>query len=478
MQHSSNSSSNGKLSHREQVGAPERPAIPTAEPSPEIKELPPEPSPEIKELPPEDFEDSDVEDLTPADHPTEPRRKHPPKWMLGVLFIAAIAAGSWGIRWWHYASTHEETDNAQVVGNLYQISSRIPGTVQTVAVADNQTVQAGELLVQLDPKDYQVKVQQAQAALAVAQRQAQAAQAGISLANANAQAQTTTAQGSVGEAIASISSAQAALTEAQAGVPAAQAQIAQAQADLQKAQTDYQRYETLYQQGAISAQQRDTARAAYEVALAAANAAQQGVQQAQAQVTQAQEGIAEAQAHLQASQGGVQQAQATGVQTEVNRSQYDAAVAQIAQAQATLQDAQLQLSYTQITAPAAGQVGHKTVEVGQQVQPGQPLMAIVGEAPWITANFKETQVARMHPGEAVEIHIDAFPSHPFMGQVESLSPASGAQFSLLPPDNATGNFTKVVQRIPVKITFDPTSIQPYEHSITAGMSATVSVVVE
>lgn len=430
-----------------------------------------ESAPKVVEL---ETPDSAIEEETILEaHP-----KRPPRWILGIVVIGAIVAGSWGLRWWHYASTHEETDNAQVVGNIYPISSRIPGTVQTIAVDDNQPVQAGQVLVQLDPHDYQVKVEQAQAALAVAQRQAQAAQAGISLANANAQAQTTTAQGSVGEAIASISSAQAALKEAQAGIPLAQAQLAQSEANLQKAQTDYQRYETLYQQGAISAQQRDAARANYETAAAAVDANQQQVQQAQAKVAQAQQGIAQAQAQLQSSQGGVQQAQATGVQAEVNRSQYDATVAQISEAEAALQDAQLQLSYTQIKAPATGRVGNKTVEVGQQVQPGQPLMAVVGTAPWIVANFKETQVARMHPGEAVEIHIDAFPSQTFVGRIASLSPASGAQFSLLPPDNATGNFTKVVQRIPVKITFDPNSIQPYENAITAGMSATVSVAVE
>ncbi|WAL59861.1 HlyD family secretion protein [Thermocoleostomius sinensis] len=435
-------------------------------------------TPETTELETPDSATKEEATLEPPEPPIEPRRKHPPKWAIGLIVVGAIVAGSWGLRWWHYASTHEETDNAQVVGNIYPISSRIPGTVQTIAVDDNQPVQAGQVLVQLDPHDYQVKVEQAQAALAVAQRQAQAAQAGISLANANAQAQTTTAQGSVGEAIASISSAQAALKEAQAGVPFAQAQLAQSEANLQKAQTDDQRYETLYQQGAISAQQRDAARANYETAAAAVDANRQQVQQSQAKVAQAQQGIAQAQAQLQSSQGGIQQAQATGVQAEVNRSQYDAAVAQIAEAKAALQNAQLQLSYTQITAPATGRVGNKTVEVGQQVQPGQPLMAVVGTAPWIAANFKETQVARMHPGEAVEIHIDAFPSQTFVGRIASLSPASGAQFSLLPPDNATGNFTKVVQRIPVKITFDPSSIQPYENAITAGMSATVSVAVE
>ncbi|HEY9646707.1 MAG TPA: HlyD family secretion protein [Chroococcidiopsis sp.] len=435
-------------------------------------------APEVLEIPevPEAPEVSAIPEVSEA--AAKPGRKRPSPWVLGLVGAGAIAAGVVGLRWWHYASTHAETDNAEVVGHVYPISSKIAGTVTNVAVDDNQHVTAGELLVQLDPRDYQVKVEQAQAALAIAQRQAQAAQSNVALAGANAQAQTTQARGNIEGAIASISSAQAALSEAQAGVPEAQANLAAAEANLQRTQADNQRYSLLYDSGAVSAQQRDSAKAAYDVAQAQRQAAQDAVQQAQSKVNQAQEGVAQAQAQLQQSQGGLQQAQATGVQTQVNRSQYDAANAQIAQAMANLQQAQLQLSYTQITAPAEGLVGNKTVEVGQQLQSGQPLMALIGEDFWITANFKETQVAQMHPGESVEINIDAFPGHPFRGQVESLSPASGSQFALLPPDNATGNFTKVVQRIPVKIVFDNQSLQGYEGQIAPGMSATVSVALQ
>lgn len=426
-------------------------------------------------------EDTDVVEATPlSTHPSpQPGRKRATHLLLGAaLGLGAIVASGFGYRWWQYSSTHEQTDNAAVASHVYQISSRIPGTVNVIPVDDNEAVTPGELLAQIDPKDYQVKVQQAKAALAVAQQQAQAAQASITQVGTTAQAQTTEAQGNVANAIAAISTAQAAVTEAQAGVPAAEAQLAQAQATLQQAQTEYNRYQALAQEGAIPRQQLDSARAAYQVALAQRNAAQQGVQQAQAKLAQAQQGVTQAQAQLQASRGGLQQAQATGVQTEVNRSQYEAAEAAIAQAEAQLAEAQLQLSYTNITAPAAGHIGRKTVEVGQRVQAGQPLMAIVGDQMWIVANFKETQVRKMHPGESVEIELDAFPGHPFQGKVDSLSPASGSEFALLPPDNATGNFTKVVQRIPVKVTFDPKSIRGYEGQITPGMSATVSVDVQ
>lgn len=397
--------------------------------------------------------------------------------LAAALGIGAIVAGTVGYRWWQFSSAHEETDNATIAGHVYQVSSRISGNVTKVPVVDNQEVQPGELLVQLDPHDFQVKVQQAQAALTVAQRQAQAAQANISLAGQTTQGQTTEAQGNVGQAIAGISTAQAAVIEAQAGVPAAEAQLAQANASLQKAQADFNRYQSLYNSGAVSQQQLDSARAAYQTAVAQSDAAQQGVAQARAKLAQAQQGVNQAQAQLAASRGSLQRAQAGNAQTDVTRSQFEAANASIAQAQANLADAQLQLSYTNVTASAQGRVGRKTVEVGQQVTAGQPLMAIVGDDMWIVANFKETQVDEIRPGQAVEIKLDAFPSKTFTGRVDSLSPASGSEFALLPPDNATGNFTKIVQRIPVKITFDADSIHGYESQLSPGMSAEVTVAV-
>lgn len=427
------------------------------------------------DAPPAELGEQVVPEQVRGSQPKSPRQRPVKQILAGALGLGAIVAGTAGFRWWQYASTHESTDNATVAGHIYQISSRIPGTIAAVAVDDNQIVSPGQLLVRLDPHDYQVKVQQAQAALAVAQRQAQAAQANISLAGQTNQGQTAEAQGKVSQAIASISDAQAGVSAAQAGVPAAQAELAQAQANLQKAQADFSRYQTLFENGAVSQQQLDASRAAYQTALAQRNAAQEGVNQARAKLAQAQQGVTQAQAQLEASRGGLQQAQAGTSQTDVNRSQYAAAEAAIAQAQANLAEAQLQLSYTNITAPAEGRIGRKTAEIGQRVQAGQPLMAVVGDDMWITANFKETQIDTMRPGEEVEIKLDSFPGKTFTGRVNSLSPASGSQFALLPPDNATGNFTKVVQRIPVKITFDPESIRGYESQITPGMSAEVSV---
>lgn len=438
--------------------------------------------------------------------PQTPKQKKPIALILAGLGVGALAAGGFGYRWWQYASTHQDTDNAQVAGHLHQVSTRIPGTVSEVLVNDNQPVQQGQFLMKIDPRDYQIKVQQAEAALQNARRQAQAAQANIALASqttsgktaqaegdiSNALAAIATAQATVKESQAGISAAEAAVKEAEAGIPAAEAQVAQTNANLQRAQADYNRYNALFQQGAIARQQLDTATATYNVNLAQKNAALQGVQQAQARLAsakqgvlqaqsklaQAQEGVTSAQAKLAASKGGLQQATAGGQQTNVNRNQYEAAKAAIAQSEASLKDAQLQFSYTNIIAPAAGRIGRKTVEVGNRVQVGTPLMAIINNDYWLIANFKETQLENMKPGEEVEIKLDAFPHHTFKGRVDSLSPASGAQFALLPPDNATGNFTKIVQRLPVKIVFDSESIKGYESRITPGMSAEVSVQVK
>lgn len=410
----------------------------------------------------------------PTPTPKAPKRR-PVKAILAVAGVGAIAAGAFGYNYWQYASSHEETDNATVAGHLHQISARVPGTVQDVLVNDNQLVKKGQLLVKLDPSDYQIKLQQAQADLVAAQQKANTAQVNISLSAKNAEASGTQSQGDVSKARAAIAQSQAQVSEAQAGVPQAQAGLAQSQANLQKAQADFNRFSTLFNQGAVAQRDLDTARQAYQVAQAQTNASQESVLQAQAKLAQARQTVATAQAGLTAAQGGIQQAQAKGIQTQVSRSDFGTAQTAIAQAQVALKNAQQQLSYTNILAPATGKIGRKTVEVGQQLQPGTPLMALVSNEYWVTANFKETQLGKMRPGQKVEITLDSFPGKKFEGRVDSISPASGAEFALLPPDNATGNFTKVVQRVPVKVVFDAQSIKGYESMITPGMSAVVTV---
>ncbi len=439
-----------------------------AEIKPEVVELRQAPVTEPKTAP--------VQDTSTPETPKAPKNRKGLKMAIAGLGVGgAIVAGTFGYHYWQFASTHQSTDNATVTGNIHPIGSRIAGTVDQVYVDDNQEVKAGQPLIQLDQRDYQIKLSQAQADLESARRKASSAQVNIALSSKNAEAATTQAQGGLGQAQAAIASAQAQVSEAQAGVPAAQAALAQAEATLTKTQNDYNRYQSLYSQGAISQSNLDASRQAYEVAKAQRDSASQGVRQAQAKVAQAQQAVATAESGLDTSQGGIQQAQAKGVQTEVSQADYQTAQAAIVQAQAALKNAQQQLAYTSITAPVSGRVGRKNVQVGQQVQPGTPLLAIVDGRYWVTANFKETQLEKMHPGQAAEIKLDSFPHHTFTGRVESISPASGAQFALLPPDNATGNFTKVVQRIPVRVVFDRDSIRGFEQFITPGMSAEVTI---
>ena len=392
-----------------------------------------------------------------------------------LLSVGVIAAAIFGYRWWRYASTHADTDDAYVTGHLHQLNSRINDTVAQVLVDDNQFVHQGQLLVQLDPHDFQVQVQVAQANLDNARRQANAAFANIGLSTGNSQGQTAQARGNISASVGSVANAQAAVAAATAAISANQAQLVQAQADLRKTQADYIRYNTLYQQGVVAATQRDTYKASYLEDVAKRNAAIQQVRQSQAQLLAAQKQVASAQGQLANSKGGLLSALASSQQTKANRSQYEAALATIAQTEANLKNAQLQLSYTNIVAPTDGRVGNKNVESGNRVQPGQALMAIVQPDPWVVANFKETQLKQMRPGQRALIKIDAIGDRAFVGYVNSIAPGSGATFALLPPDNATGNFTKIVQRIPVKVVFDRQSVKGYESRITPGMSTEVSV---
>ena len=380
-----------------------------------------------------------------------------------------------GVRYLIWSAHHETTDDAYLAGHLHPISARITDTVQQVLIDDNQHVVEGQTLVILDPNDYRVKLDQAKAALDAASRQAETAEAAIRTTSQSATAQTTQAQGSIGEAKASIEASKAAVTAAEAGVPRANAQLQETNATLQREETDLRRYEDLYAKEVVSRQALDHQRASYQVAVAAKAAAQEQVRQAEAQLIAAQQGIVRTEAQLTNSEGGLQSAQAIRLETRVREGQFATAQAAMAQAEASLEDAKLQLTYTIIKAPVSGRIGRKSVEAGQRVQIGQPLMAVVEDHPWVVANFKETQLAKMRAGQHVEVEIDTFPKHKFYGHVDSLAPGSGNEFALLPPDNATGNFTKIVQRIPVKIVLEDDSVRGYENLLSPGMSSVVTV---
>ena len=387
-----------------------------------------------------------------------------------TLIVIVITA-----RYFVWSAGHEETDDAYLQGHVHAVSSRVVGTVQQVLVNDNQLVKERQILVVLDPRDYQVKVDQAQAALDVALKEAQTAQQSIQSTAKTASAQRTEAGGAIGESVASISAAKAGLLAAKAGVPKAEAELASAQATEKREELDLHRYEDLLTKGQVSRQTVDHAREAYQVAVAGTAARQQAVSQAQAQAISAEQAIASAQAALERSQGLLQSADASKLEVNVRDAQFSTAKATIGQASIALEDAKLQLSYTTIVAPVAGRVARKSVEAGERLQVGQPLLAVVEDRPWIVANFKETQLEKIRPNQPVDIRVDSFAHHDFHGHVDSLAPGSGNEFALLPPDNATGNFTKIVQRIPVKIVLDSDSMQGFENLLMPGSSAIVTV---
>jgi membrane fusion protein (multidrug efflux system) len=427
-----------------------------------------------------EYEDPNAEEIEISEEPEseagEQRMTAKKKRILiAASAVALILALAFGVRYIIWSLGHEETDDAYVSGHLHPISARITDTVQQVLIDDNQHVVEGQTLVILDPKDFKLRLDQAKAALDVAASQADTAQAAIRSVSQSATAQTTQAQGAIGEAKASISAARAEVVAAEAGVPRAQAQLRQANATLQREELDLHRYEDLVAKEQVSRQTLDHARANYQVALAAQSVANEQVRQAEAQLVQTTQGVVKTQASLITSQGSLQSAQATRLDTHVREGQFAAASAAVTQATAALADAELQLSYTIIKAPVSGRIGRKSAEVGQRVQIGQPLMAIVEDQLWVTANFKETQLEKMRAKQPVELHIDSFPHHKFYGYVDSIAPGSGNEFALLPPDNATGNFTKIVQRVPVKILIDPKSAHGYEGLLSPGISVVVSV---
>jgi membrane fusion protein, multidrug efflux system len=343
-------------------------------------------------------------------------RNGPPRRVLVIGIVIVILGLFFGIRYWMYASTHEDTDDAYVSGYTHQISSRITGTVEEVLVDDNWHVTAGQPLLKLDPRDYEVALQKDRAGYLEARAQ---------------------------------------LLQASAQIPLTEAQLtqAQAQADSSKANSDYlqrtfERNSQLFYQGrgVISKQDLDTAQsqaetsfATYKANLAAVNVAKENLKVAHAQ-------------------------------EEAGRAGAEAALAQV-------KNSELQLSYCTIVAPVSGRIAEKTVQTGNRVSVGQALMAVVEDNVWIVANLKETQLERVRVGQPVDITIDGLPHYRFKGRVDSLQPGTGSNFALLPPDNATGNFIKIVQRVPVKILFDPESVKAVRDKIVPGLSAVPSIAV-
>ncbi len=400
----------------------------------------------------------------------EPEHKpEPPAKKTGrrLLIIAVVLLLLVGAGFWYWRSTFsEDTDDAQVDGDIYSVSSRVTGHVTHVYVEDNTQVKQGDLLVEIDPKDAQVALEQAQAALANAQAQYIQANVNVPVTSVNT---STTLQNSGVDVRSSGSS----VIQAQQQAAASAARVDEAKANAIKATKDVERYTPLVEKDVISRQQ-------YDAAIASATSANASVIEAENSLVASQSAITQAQERLQSSRNQAAQAQKTGPQqVEIQRARAAAALASVKQAQAQVDQALLNLSYTRVHAPTTGIVNKKNVDIGANLAVGQDLMSIVPlQGLWVTANFKETQLAKMHRCERVEMKVDALGGRKFSGQVSQIGGATGSKLSLFPPENATGNYVKVVQRIPVRIDFTNLPQENGDYALRPGMSVTPDVAIK
>jgi len=368
-----------------------------------------------------------------------------------VVILTIVAAGFW------WRSTYsEDTDDAQINGHLIQVSARIAGQVIKVDVDENQKVLKGDTIAELDPRDYQVAVENAKAALASAEANAAAARVNVPITSINTGSNLSSAG-------ADVTGATAGVSQAQQQLAAAHARVAQAEANSVKADADLARYKPLVEKDVISKQQYDAAVAAADAAKASVADARASEQASADGVRVASQKVAQAESQLKNAQSGPQQVAAQSARAKQ-------ALAQMQQAQAQLDQANLNLSYTKIVAPAAGIITRKSVEINQNVSTGQNLLTLVSlEGLWVTANFKETQLRHMGPDQPVEIKVDST-GKTYHGKVTQIGGATGSVLSLFPPENATGNYVKVVQRIPVRIDFDNLNNEDPNHELRPGLS--------
>jgi membrane fusion protein (multidrug efflux system) len=389
-----------------------------------------------------------------------------------ALGIALLVGGV--IVWVLLSRGKESTDDAQVDADVTPIAARVGGTVIDVPVRENQAVDQGTLLVALDQRDYEVAVDHARAELADAEATLAAARDNVPITATTATSGVTSAQGSLDQARGGVDTAERQVEAARARLTSAQARTREAEANASKSARDVERLRGLLAKDEVSQQQFDAVVAAAEAQRAAADAAKSQVVEAEVGIRVAESQILQAKAGQEHARGTLESTGAGAQHVAAARARVQSAEARVTQAQATLAQSELNLRYTRILSPAKGIVSKKNVHPGQVIQAGQPAMALVQNDPvWITANFKETQLTDMRPGQRVVIDVDASGGKRFTGHVDSIAAATGARFSLLPPENATGNFVKVVQRVPVKIVLD--AGQDPDHLLRPGLSVTPTV---
>jgi membrane fusion protein (multidrug efflux system) len=391
--------------------------------------------------------------------PPERHSYSPPKKRRNLLLaLGAVLVVFVGIVLWLYFSSYESTDDAQVDVHFYPVSARIPGYVIAVNVGDNEWVEKGKVLVEIDPRDYEVAVAQARANLANAEATAQSQNITVPITSANTSSQLSFTSSDV-------ESTKAGIVAAEKQLAAAHDQLLQAQATDVKAQNDLQRYKLLVDK-------KEVAEQIYDQALATSKASTASVAGAEASEAAAKQAVEQASSRLRQAQANYQYAETAPQQVSSTKARARAAIADVEQRRAQLEQAELNLQYTKVIAPVSGIV-NKTVVVGLNVQPGQQMLTVVPlEEVWITANFKETQLRHMRVGQKAKIHVDSS-GRTFNGHVDSLAGATGPLFSLLPPENATGNYVKIVQRLPVKIVLEPGENK--DHQLRPGMNVVPDV---
>jgi membrane fusion protein (multidrug efflux system) len=408
-----------------------------------------------------------------------------------VAGLAALGAIGWGGSAWYTSFTRVSTDDAYIEGAITPVSAKVGGHVVEMLVRDNQAVKRGELLLRVDPRDYQARLEQARAAVAVAEANIRAARSELPLARDASRAQVAETRASLEALHSVVRTAESALEESRARLEgrraatgARRAEVAAAESAVRKTSLELERMRRLMKDDYVSRREHDDAQAAFDNATALLEAsrrrlaeAEREEQQVEAELTSRGHAIEVARQKVAEGRGTLSRAESQLHQVPVKEAEVTRAEAALKQAQADVALAELQLAYTEVRAPADGVVSKRSVEVGQVVQVGQPLLAVVPlHEVWVVANFKETQLSRVRPGMKVEVEVDTYPGKTFSGVVESISAGTGSRFSLLPPENATGNWVKVVQRVPVKILLD--QVETANPPLRAGMSALVTIKVK